>query len=102
MATRKMIAVPGTEGGTTVSALATVSSSAEIVIGNNAIFMISATGPINIRFGKSGMAAASASDFYLPMNSPATFDLSDIHDRIRVFNPGTGSIDVHILPLSRV
>lgn len=83
------------------AALATVTSSAEIVLGPNRIFNITATGALTIRFGVSGMPAASAADFQIPANTVMTFSLGPVggNDRIRVFNTTASSITYWIQPL---
>lgn len=77
-------------------------SSAEIVIGNNQIFAINASGDVNIAFGNSGMAAASNSNFRVPSGVTAEYDTGSQNDRIRLFNNGGSSINYWIQLLSRV
>ena len=92
-----------TAGGTTADqtgTLATVTSSAELVVGYNTVFAINATGDINIRFGNAGMPAASAADFRIPSNVVATYPLNRQHDRIRIFNPTGGNVTFWIQPMS--
>jgi hypothetical protein len=89
-----------------VSALAVSSSSAEIVLGNNALFAIMATGAgsgdFHLAFGNAGMAAASAANFRFPGKQVFTLNTGDHTDRIRVFNPDTvNTLDVYVQRLDR-
>lgn len=88
------------------AALATVTSTGEIVLGPNAIFAIRSTGTapagdFNLKFGNAGMAAASATDFQFPANQVFTLQTGDHTDRIRVFNPGGTSITYWIQKMDR-
>jgi hypothetical protein len=74
------------------------SSSAEIVLGYNRIFAITASGDCHIAFGLESMGAADATDFPLWSNSYARYDTNKF-DRIRVYNPGGSTITVYIQPL---
>lgn len=80
--------------------LATVTSSAEIVLGLNTLFAINATGDVHIRFGNAGMPAASTADFRIPGGVVATYPLNRNHDRIRIFNPSAGNTTYWIQPLT--
>jgi hypothetical protein len=81
-----------TLGGTT--------STAELLAGQkNSLFAINANGDINIRFGNSGMPAAAATDYRIPSGVTAVYQLTAQHDRIRIFNPGAGSINYWIQPM---
>lgn len=94
------------DAGATAS-LNTVTSTAEIVLGPNAIFAIRATsatagsGDFNLKFGNSGMAAASATDFQFPSNQVFTLQTGDHTDRIRIFNPGAAAITYWVQRLDR-
>lgn len=99
-----------------VAGLTTVTSSAEIVLGNNQIFMIVAfanavqttTNNINLRFGQPGMSAATATDMGLPCGTPTSdasplfFDTGDSYTSIRIWNNTAGPIDVYVCKMSRV
>ena len=66
-------------------------SSAAITVGAREKIAINATGDINIAFGSSTMAAASASNFRIPSGVVAEYD-SGPNTSIRIWNPGSGSI----------
>ena len=99
MATYTAIFVPTGEVDT--ASLNATTSTAAIVIGNNRLFAITATGVIHIAFGNSGMAAADANDFRLPLGVIATYDLAAQNSQIRIYNPGAGAINYYIQYLSR-
>lgn len=105
MATFSSIFVPAgasTSGSTTADkngTIATVTSSAEIVLGRYQIFAINATGDINIRFGNAGMPAAAATDFRIPSGVIATYQIPAQYDRFRLYNAGGGTITYWIQPL---
>lgn len=102
MATLDAVFHPGDDEGGKLDNLAAVTSSAEIVIGNHVIFVVSGTGAFHIRFGNSGMGAAAATSFYVPSGAMPMFDLGKAWDRIRIFNPdAAATIDVHYLILAR-
>lgn len=69
------------------ASLNTVTSTAEIVLGPNVIFEINSDQDINIAFGVSGMAAASASDWRVPANTVKRYDTGNLRTSIRLFNP---------------
>lgn len=82
-------------GEPAVTATLAGASSAEIVLGTNRIFKISATGASNvlaIKFGNAGMGAAAATDYVLPPNTESFFDTGDAYSSIRIFGTGTYSI----------
>lgn len=97
----------------TTATLATVTSTAEIVLGFDRMFLItvigaaSGAGDFNLRMGTSGMAAASASDMHFSgtlanSGSPVyTLSTGPSQDRIRIFNPGTASFTYWIQPLTK-
>ena len=69
--------------------LGAATSSAEIVLGTNRIFVINATADVNIRFGNAGMVAAAATDYRIPSGQQITFDTGDAFGSIRIFStPG--------------
>lgn len=90
------IAITATLGATT--------STAEIILGNDRLFAIRATGDFNLRMGNSGMAAASAADFQFGGATTGanvyTIATNSANDRIRIFNPGAGGITYWIQPLT--
>jgi hypothetical protein len=91
-----------TAGATTAdinATLATVTSSAEIVLGRYQLFAINANGDINIRFGGAGMPAAAATDFRIPNGVVATYQVPVQWDRMRIFNPTGGNVTYWIQPL---
>lgn len=85
------------------ASLATVTSTADIVIGARQIIGVTAAGtnganaPINIRFMNSTRAAnATAADWFIPGGTVQFFELGEEFDRVRIFNPGTGSITYYV------
>lgn len=108
MATFTSIFVPvggSTLGSTTADlngTVTTVTSSAEIVLGRYQLFAINANGDFNIRFGNSGMPGAAATDFRIPANSMAVYQIPQQYDRFRIFNPGGTTITYWIQPLRQM
>lgn len=88
MATFDCILTPG-EVDSTGTVTAGVSS-AEIDIAPNQIFYLIANGDLNIRFGSTGLTAATASNFYLPSKTGTRYDSGRTGMAMRLFNP-TGS-----------
>lgn len=88
-------------GEITTATLATVTSTAEIVLGNNRVFAITSSDDIRIKFGNSGMAAAAAGDFPVWASSYARYDTGSHQDRIRLFNPTGATITYWIQFLAR-
>lgn len=84
-----------------VAALAASTSSSAQSIGARQVFAINATQDITIRFGTSGMSTAAATNFRIPANQTATFEMSDAFTHIRVFNLGASAADIYIQTLSR-
>lgn len=90
MATFDCILTPGEVDSTgTVSA---GTSSAEIDIAPNQIFYLIANGDLNIRFGSTGLGAASASNFYLPGKTGTRYDSGRTGMAMRLWNPTSGSV----------
>lgn len=99
-----------------VAALAAGTSSAEISLGNNQLFSITAfanavgttTNNINVRFGPAGLGAATATDMGLPCGTPTSdagplfFDTGDTYQSIRVFNNTAQTVDIYVCKMSRV
>ena len=79
--------------------LATVTSTAEINMGKYTLFAINATGDLNIRFGQTGMPAASNNDFRIPAGTTAVYRTSQVNGFIRLFNAGGTTISYWIQPL---
>lgn len=79
----------------------TGASSAEILLGAYQSFAINANGDINIRFGGTGLPAATASDFRLPANIVAVYPVSKANPAIRIFNPTANTITWWIQPLTQ-
>src|SRR5690348_17084315 len=94
------IFVPPAPGQAQSSTLATVTSTAELVFGNRTRLAIVVTGAAAVRFGNSGMAAASAADALIPPNTLVVFNLGDAYDRIRIFNVGASTINYSAYPLT--
>src|SRR5215472_1666114 len=101
MATFQAVFVPSTPTPTKLAALGGTSSSAEVVFNNNAIIAIQATGNCQVKFGISGMSAADNTCWFIPSGATQEFDLGNSYDRVRIFNPTAGNIDVYIMQLSR-
>jgi hypothetical protein len=95
------ILVPSSSAPQKVAALASSTSSGELVFGVNSIIAVNATKDITIKFGQSGMAAAAATDWRIPANTIREFDLGQAFDRLRVFNLDAAATDVYIGVFSR-
>jgi hypothetical protein len=89
-----------TASGTTISVAAT-SVSTPIVIGNNVLFRIVATTPINVRFGPTGLNTASANDVYIPAGVIDIHDMGANLNTIVIYNPGASAVSVNVSILSR-
>jgi hypothetical protein len=112
----------GIESVIKVAALAGQASSAEIALGNNQLFMVTAffvgaapTGAanINLAFGPTGMAAAAATDIGLsatgfaggsPSLTYTVWDTGDSFKSIRFWNnaQAAATVDIYVTRLSRV
>jgi len=99
MATQTSIFYPTGEEAT--ATLATVTSTAEIVVGNNRTFVVHASDDVHIKVGTAGMAAASTSNMRLDGGSYTTYDSGSHFDRIRLFNPTANTITYWIQFLAR-
>jgi hypothetical protein len=93
-------------GSTTGSSTADVSgtltattSTGEIIVNRYSLFVINANGDINIRFGNSGMPAAAATDFRIPANTMAVYQVPAQWDRFRLYNAGASGLTYWIQPL---
>jgi hypothetical protein len=81
------------------ASLATVTSTADIVVGYKTIIGIGAGGtnganaPLYVRFGDATkIANASVADWIIPGGTVQWFDMGTQADRLRIFNPGSGSV----------
>ena len=110
MATFLSFPVPTTPTAATLfsASLATVTSTADIVVGNRQIIGVTAAGTaganasLNIRFmNATKNANASASDFFVPAGIIQFFDTGEEFDRVRIFNPSGGSITYYVYVFSR-
>ena len=101
MAVIDAILVAGQSPDLKVAGLAAAASSAVLELGINTIFAINGTDAFNIRFGKSGMDPASATNFRIPANTIVVFSMGQAFTHIRVFNDTASAIDVHAKQLSR-
>jgi hypothetical protein len=70
--------------------LGAAASTAEIVLGPQAIFLITCAGDFHVVFGNANMAAATVAAFQYPANSVQTLQTGDHTDRIRVFSTAGG------------
>lgn len=86
---------------TKISALGASASSAEVLLGANKLFAVSATDAVHIVFGQTGMAAADAADFRIPAGVVAVWDTGHEFTHARFFNSTGAAIDIYIQPLSR-
>lgn len=98
-----LVPVGGSTAGSTTAdisaTLATVTSTAEIILGRYQLFAINASDDINIRFGNSGMPAAAATDFRIPGGILAVYQVPQQWDRLRLFNATANTITYWIQPL---
>lgn len=86
---------------TKVTALATVSSSAEIPLYKNALIAIVATGNVHVAFGYIGtIPDAAATGWLVPAGATHQFDLGQF-TAIKLFNPTGGNIDAYMIELCR-
>jgi hypothetical protein len=83
------------------NATVTAASSAEIVIGFRQMIRVSngSIGVANIKFGVSGMGAATATDHIIGTNQYQDFEMGDEFDRVRIFAAGT-SVVVTVMRLT--
>jgi hypothetical protein len=97
------ILVPSQVAPTVITALATVTASAEQVFGANEIFAINATGDVNIRFGPAGNVPTPSATvgFRIPAGSTMVFDVGRQWTSFKVFNTTAGNVNVYIQPLSK-
>lgn len=84
-----------------IAALTNGSSTAEIILGTNAIFAVNSTKDVTIKFGNSGMAAAAATDYRIPANQQTTLDTGTAFSSIRIFNVDAAAGDVYVQKLSK-
>lgn len=87
----------------TTGTLGATTASGAIVIGNDRKFIVSATGPFNMRIENSASAsktAATASDFEFPGSAVYTLQTGPNEDSVYIFNPGASSITYWLQPLA--
>jgi hypothetical protein len=89
------------------ASLATVTSTADIVVGPKVVIGINAGGtnganaPLNVRFGNATrIQAAAASDWFIPGGTTQYFEMGAEFDRLRIFNPGAGSVTYYVYVFS--
>jgi hypothetical protein len=86
MAKLDAILIPG-QGSQTRAQVNATTSTAEIEMGRDTILSVVGTKAFTIAFGKTGMAAASATNgWYVPANQSFTFDMGKAHTHFRLFN----------------
>lgn len=101
MAIHDMILHPA--GDATRTQVLTVSSSAELSVTGSESWAFIADAAVHIAFGRTGMAAADASDWRIPADSPVVFNFGILQPitHIRVFNPAGTTTNFFQLPLAR-
>lgn len=72
----------------------------EIVLGNRVLFRIVSTQGVNVRFSADG-STASASDMYLPANTPQIFDMGDQNNTISIYNSSASTATVWVNAVSK-
>lgn len=87
MAIFSSVLAPAGAGQDLTASIGTTTSSAEILLTAYQYFAICANQDINIRFGPTGVSAASASDFRIPANTIAIYPVSKQNPALRIFNP---------------
>jgi hypothetical protein len=70
---------------------------AVITIGQNTIFRLIATTPVNIRFGNSSITTATAQDLLVPANLPEFFDMGTNLTTIAVYAPAASSVNISLV-----
>jgi len=80
----------------------TGTSTTEQELGPHQIFAIVGDGNFHIKFGRTGMGAAAATDFLIPSNTIVVLDTGSAFTHVRLFNPTGSTINLYILPLSIV
>ena len=109
MARLKSFLIPGSVSGSTLfsASLNTVTSTAALTVGQRSIIGITAAGtnganaPLNVRFGNSTTApAATVNDWFIPGGTVAYFEMGDEFDRVRIFNPGSGTVTYYVYVFS--
>ena len=108
MAVQSATLAPSGSAAIQVLAQTNLTSSAEIVLGNDAIFAINSDCDITIKFGNPGMAAATGIEYRIPANQQTTFYTSTSFTSIRIWNTGkvngvagTAASNTYIQKLSR-
>lgn len=98
MARFAQILTPAGDAVLKVAGLATVTSSAEQAIGAHRIFSVVADQDITIRFGRTGVAAADATFYYIPAKQQTTFDMGT-NTVVRVFNLAASAANIWFMRL---
>ena len=99
MATFTSIFVPGADGTFTVGA---TSAGATVTLGKRTIFAITSPAAFSIIFFNAANAKVpTASNFQVPANMVAVYDLSDYYDSFAVFNNTASTITVWYQTLNR-
>jgi hypothetical protein len=68
-----------------------------IPIGQNQIFRLIASTPVNIRFGDSSLTTATANDVLVPANLPEFFDMGTNLSTIAIFAVAAASVNISIV-----
>lgn len=102
MATFTSIFVPGGPGSDASYTVAGTTAGATKTLGNRTIFAINATGDITIIFFNAANAKVpAATNFRIPANVVAVYDLSDYYDSYAVYNAGATTVTVYTQLLNR-
>ena len=89
------VAPAGNGGNNTLYAatLGAAATSGVQVAGNDMIVRVVASLPVTIRFGPSAsLSASTATDIYVPGNSPELFDLGHINNAFSIYAFSAGTI----------
>jgi hypothetical protein len=65
-----------------------------VTIGKNVIFRLTATTPVNIRFGDASLTTATANDLYVPANLPEFFDMGSNLTTIAIYAAAASSVNI--------
>lgn len=83
--------------GDHVESLASVTSSAAIVIGTRKKFILTVDGDFNIKRGLVGVGAAAATDGLMTAGSYTMMSASKAWDRIRIYNPNGSAVSISVI-----
>jgi hypothetical protein len=90
---------PATTG---VLTIAGTTSSAEVLLGVNDVVLLSSAAAYQIKFGMTGMTAATANDFYIPAGViPDAWEFTPGCLAFRVYNPSGSQITVTYMKLGK-